>query len=82
MRDTQWVIGLVLQRGRKWRARSFAVAHARVGRAFACGRRSIVKWAGYKKARIVAYAKPAGYERKCRNCEHALKPQPKRRRRR
>jgi len=73
VKGADWVIGLVVSQGRKWRGRSFAVAHAKVGRRLACGRGSIVKWAGYKKARIVAFSKPGPFERRCKRCEHALK---------
>lgn len=70
-REIRWVIGL-MHNGQ--RARSFGVAHAWEGKKFACGRSLIVKWAGYKRAKIAAMIKCAGYERHCRRCLEVIYP--------
>lgn len=71
IRDYDWVVGLV---SGDIRAKSFEVAHAKSGAKLVCGRARTVKWAGYKKKRIVKFIPAALYERRCKRCLHVLFP--------
>lgn len=79
MKAAPWVVGIIALGGGRQRAKSFDVAHALVGKRFACGRSMVVRWAGYKRARIVAKCIAAHYERRCKRCAHALEAKGRRR---